>query len=557
MADMHIMPALGLDSLFLRALIALILENGWEDRDFLYKHVSDWALAKSWFRDFDIDGALRVCKIPRSQAEDFTRILTTKKWGMHRDLGLFFGRHATMNSYLCILLTAVCGMCLVPGGNVPPERVISLPQSDERSPKTWRGPVTNRFPVMGIYPEAIIPDEILGSNPDRIRFAITSLNNPLRSYPDSQKMEEALRHLELLVAIESNETEVAQLADYVLPATNAYEGDGGFNIFTLNYPEVVFGCRKRIVRPRGEAKEDSMIFAELTEAMGLIPKLPQWLYRAAEDAVITGDRMKYFMKVGAWLAMGNLKYFDQAATVIALTLGKAMGSADRAMTWGGMLLSTLPKHAIMAVKADKKKYPIISRMPVLSDMCTMDAAFKLCDDNPQGAVIAHSDELELMKRHIKYPDGKLRLWCEEIDKYIKHITPEAEEKDLKLKDGFNMILSAGRHSEGGVNASMRNSKTLKYRDMYKLAMNPEDALRMGFKDGQTVRLSTNKGSIEIPVECSWQILPGYCMVPHYFGLKFEGKTYGMHINHLTDHKDIDELTGNARWRYTPCRVEAI
>ena len=557
MADMHIMPALGSDSLFLRALIALILEKGWENKEYLNRYTKDWTLAKGWFRDFDIDGALRVCKVPREQAEEFARILTTRKWGMHRDLGLFFGRHATMSSYLCIMLTIVCGMCLVPGGNVPPERVIALGGSDERDPKTWRTPVTNRFPVSRVYPEAVIPDEILGSNPDRIRFAITSINNPLRSYPDSQKMEEALRSLELLVAIESCETEVAQFADYVLPSTTAYEGNGGFNIFTLNYPEVVFGCRKQIVTPPGEAKEDSMIFAELTAAMGLIPKLPQWLYKAAEDAVISGDRMKYFMKFGAWLAMGNLKYFDQAPTVMALTLGKAMGSADRAMTWGGMLLSPLPKNAVMAAKVDKKQHPIISRMPILSDLCKMDAAFKLCDDHPEGAVIAHSDEFNLMKRHIKHKDGKLHLWCEEIDKYINRITPEKEEAELTLKGGSNMILSAGRHSDGGVNASMRNSRTFKYRKLYALAMNPEDAKEMGFEDGQTVKLSTNKGSIEIPVECSWQISRGYCMMPHYLGLKFEGKTYGMHVNYLTDHKDIDELTGNARWRYTPCRVETI
>lgn len=557
MADMHIMPAPGSDALFLRALIAIIIKNGWENREYLRKYTKDWTLAKGWFRDYDIDGALRVCNIPRSQAEEFAKILTTKKWGMHRDLGLFFGRHATLSSYLCILLTIVCGMCLVPGGNTPPERVISLGGSDERDPKTWRTPVTDRFPVMRIFPEAAIPDEILGSNPDRIRFAITSLNNPLRSYPDSQKMEEALRSLELLVAIESCETEVAQFADYVLPSTTAYESGGGFNIFTLNYPEVVFGCRKQIVKPLGEAKEDSMIFAELTEAMGLIPKLPQWLYKAAEDAVISGDRMKYFMKFGMWLAMGKLKYFDQAPTVIALTLGKAMSSADRAMTWGGMILSPLPKNAIMTETDHKKKHPVLSRMPILSDLCKMDAAFKLVDDHPEGAVIAKSDEFKLMKRHIKHRDGKLHLWCEEIDDYINRITPEKEEAALKLKDGCNMILSAGRHSDAGVNASMRNRRTFRYREPYKLAMNPEDAREMGIADGETVKLSTNKGSIEIPVECSWQISRGYCMMPHYFGLKFEGKTYGVSANFLTDCRDIDELTGNARWRYTPCRVEKL
>ena len=557
MADMHIMPALGSDSLLLRALIALILEKGWENKAYIEEHTVDWDKAKKWFENIDVDESLRVCGVPRQQAEDFARILTTKKWGMHRDLGLFFNRHSTLSSYLCIILMIICGTCLVKGGNVPPERVISLGGSDERDPKTWRAPNTNRFPVMRVFPEGIIPDEILGSNEDRIRFAITSLSNPLRGYPDSQKMEEALRSLELLVAIDAFESETAQIADYVLPATTAFECGGGFNIFTLNYPEVVFGCRKQVVKPLGEAKEDSMIFAELTQAMGLIPTLPQWLYRAAEDAVLTGDRMKYFMKFGMWLAMGNLKYFDQAPTVMALTLGKAMGSADRAMTWGGLLLSPLPQNAIMTVEVDKKKYPILSRMPILADLCKMDAAFKLVDDHPEGAVIARSDEDHLMERHIKHKDGKFHLWCEEIDKYIQRITPEAEESELSLKGGCNMILSAGRHSDAGVNAAMRNPGTFKYRQPYALAMNPEDAKEMGIADGETVKLSTNKGSIEIPVEYTWQTSRGYCLMPHYFGLKFEGKTYGMHVNFLTDHRDIDELTGNTRWRYAPCRVEKL
>ena len=61
----------------------------------------------------------------------------------------------------------------------------------------------------------------------------------------------------------------------------------------------------------------------------------------------------------------------------------------------------------------------------------------------------------------------------------------------------------------------------------------------------------------LPVEYTWQTCRGYCMSPHHFGLGYEGKAHGMHINYLTDHRDLDELTGNAKWRYTPCRVEKI
>ena len=557
MSDMHIQVRPGSDSLFLRALIALILEKGWQNRDFLYRYCRDWAHARAWFLDFDIDGALRVCGVSREQAEKFARILTTKKWGMHQDLGLYFGRQSTLSSYLCLVLMAVCGTLLVPGGNIPPVRIITLDYSDEYDPKVWRMPVTGRFPVAGMYPEGALPDEVLGDNEDRIRLAFCNMSNPARSYPDSQKMEEALRHLELFVAMDCVETETTRIADYVLPTPSAYEVGGDFDVFAFHYPEIMYFSRRGVVKAPGEAREDAMIYAELAEAMGLIPKLPQYLYDAAEEAVRTGDRIKYFMKVVGWIARGGMKYFDQAAIIIALTLGKAMGSAGHAMCWAALLISKLPERAIMDVEPDTKRHPILSRMPMLGEYCTMDAAFELVDQHPEGAVIAHSDTEHLMDRHIKHKDKKFHLWCKEIDEAMKTLTPEHERDALTLKGGCNMILSAGRHSDGGMNTSMRNPGTTRFRDAYRLAINPEDAAELGFADGETVRVTTGKGSITVPVELTWQTSRGYCMIPHHFGLSYEGRAHGMHINYLTDHKDLDELTGNAKWRYTPCRVEKI
>ena len=558
MADMHLALKQGTDSLFLRALIAIIVENGWENKEYINKYVADWGKVIPWFRNVDIDGSLRICGVPRQQAEDFARVLTTKKWGMHQDLGIFFGRHSTLGSYLLILLTVICGMALVPGGSIVPECVIERGTfCDEHDPKTWRGPVTNRFPVMNVFPCGIIPDEVLGDNEDRIRIMFTSLGNPLRSYPDSNKMKEALEHLELLVAIDCTETEVTRIADYVLPGMNAYEGGGDMNAFTLNYPEIVFQSRKQVVKPVGDQKEDTMILAEIAEAMGIVPKLPQYLYKAAEKAVISGDRMRYFERVLFWTACGHLKYFDQLAIVIALTLGKAYGSAARAISWAGMLTSPICGKGLVTAKYDWKKHPVLASMPMFKDWCEMDAAFELVDNHPEGAIIGYAKPDEGLKRHIAHKDKKFHLWCEEIDEFIKRITPEQEEKELVLKDGNNFILSAGRHSEDGMNATMRNPATYKHRQPYTLAMNPEDGKEMGFADGQMVKVSTKAGELEIPVEYTWQTARGYVMIPHHFGYTFQGKKVGEHVNVLTSHKDLDELTGNPTWRYTPCRVEAI
>ncbi len=557
MADMHIRPAIGSDSLFLRALISLIIEKGWEDKDYLAKYTRDWAQARSWFLNFDIDAALAVCKIERTQAEEFARILTTKKWSMHRDLGLYFGRHSTTSSYLCLTLAVVCGMALVKGGSVMPERVLYLDNSDELNPKTWRTPVTNRFPVSCVFPEGVFPDEVLGDNEDRIRMAFSVLTNPARSYPDSQAMEEALRKLELFVAVDCVETETTMLADYVLPSMSAYEADGDFDMFTLNWPEVVFGCRRRIIQPFGEAKDDATIFAELTQAMGYLPELPKSLYDAAEEAVRTGNRVKYFLKVVAWIAKGKMKYFDQAATVICLTLGKAMGSGGQAMNWAVLMTSPVYKSALPTVKPETK-YPILSKIPKFRDWCLADVAFDEVIAHPEGAVIGMADVDHMMEKHVVHKDRKMHLWCREIEDYLKeYITPEAEAEALALKDGNNLYLSSGYRYEAGVNNAMRNPGVNKYRKVWSLLMNPEDAKAFGFADGETIKLSTNRGSIEIPVEYSWRASKGYCLMPHHFGNHYQGKKLYMNANFLTDRKAIDKLTGNSEWRQTPCRVEKL
>ena len=173
-------------------------------------------------------------------------------------------------------------------------------------------------------------------------------------------------------------------------------------------------------------------------------------------------------------------------------------------------------------------------------------------------MIAMADEDHMMEKHIKHKDGKFHMWCEEVDTYLRqHITPEREVEELTLKSSNNMILSSGRHSDAGMNRAMRNPATHRFRQPYTLAINPEDAKDLGFVEGQTVRASTHRGSLEIPVELIWQTARGYVIMPRYFGYTYQGKTYGAHANLLTDNTDIDELTGNSHWRYTPCRVEAL
>ena len=96
----------------------------------------DGKTIRPWFEGFDIRKALQVCQLAFSQVEDFCRLLGSRNWCVHPDLGLLMNRHSTAASYLLNILTAICGRYCVPGGNVISGIVAPLGlHSDERDPK--------------------------------------------------------------------------------------------------------------------------------------------------------------------------------------------------------------------------------------------------------------------------------------------------------------------------------------------------------------------------------------------------------------------------------------
>lgn len=556
MADMHVAPRVGTDALLMKTMIALILEKGWQDQAFLDKWCRDFDEIKPWFKDVDIKKNLEVCQVPYEQVEAFTRILCTSNWAVHQDLGLFCGRHSTLNSYLVLTLAVITGAMLVPGNNIVAEPYLMSKQSDEYDPKTWRTK-DNRFPVTGVYPSGSLANQILNDDDDRLRVMFCSMSNPARSFPNSKKMRKALSSLELFVVDDICMTETTRLADYVMPATSGYEGHD-FNFFQENFPHTVCQLKRPIVQPEGERKESTEIWLDIADAMGIMPKLPKKLYNKAEQAVKENDRIPYTLELLKLLAF-NKKYMDMAPMIVGKTLGKAMGSVAKSMMFAGLITSPIMgtgKVERAGIKAGNK-HPVLKRLPLIKDLCVMDEVFQQVLDKPQGLIIATNDIEDVdgyIREHIRHKDKKFHLYCDEIDGYIKHITPEKERAEL---DQYPMVLSAGRHTDVGVNTVMKNPATYKYRKPFTAIINPEDAKAMDIKDGETIKLVTKAGEALVEAECTYQASKGYTMIPQHFGLLFGGKVRGVGANEFTSDEDRDALTGNPLIRFTPCRIEKV
>lgn len=556
MSDMHIMLKPGSDSLMLRGMIALILEKGWQNQRYIDKYVKDFEEIKPWFQGFDYREAFRVSGVPYKQMKKFCRLLTTKKWGVHQDLGIFMGRHNTMNCYLLLMLEVLCGVAFMPGGCIVPECAVTRGEfSDENDPKVWRTVETNKFPVLGTYPTAVVPREIMSDKEERLRLVFCSASNPVKSYPNSNDMEKALKKLDLLVCIDVCLTETARLADYVLPSKSAYERSD-MNAFQYNYPEICAHLRKPVIEKQiGQRKDPAQIWIDLTKGMGYLPKLPASLYKKAKKAAREQDRMPYFISLLKYAAL-HKEYAPLLPTIVGETLGRYMDSPASALYWVALMTSPIMGKG-MVEKAGIKpngKHKMLEKMPLMKEFCRMDAAFQLVYDHPEGAVIGISDPKTMIDRHIAHKDKKIHLYCSEINQHIQNITPQKEEKELAANEVYPMVLSAGSHSDNGVNWVMRNADMTKYRRYYVATVNPEDARELGIKEGDEIKVTTAADTLTLPAKLSWRTSRGYVVIPHHFGFISQGKQQGESVNKLVPENHMDEITGNPLFRYVPCRV---
>jgi anaerobic selenocysteine-containing dehydrogenase len=536
-ADIHIPVRPGTDALLLKAMISIIIDHQWENRQYIRDHVQGWEIIRPWFEHFDAKSTLEVCGLTYDQVLELCRLLTTRRWCLHSDLGIYMGRRSTLNSYLMNILGAICGIFCVPGGNVIPGIVNPMGyHADERDSKVWRTVVTGMPPAAaGSFPPAVMPEEILNDHPDRLRAVLVSACNPLRSYPDTTAYEKAFKNLELLVVNDIVMSETARLAHYVLPCRTFYESwDGTF--FPWTFPEVYFQLRRPIVSPPEKCLEASQIFTLLADELGLIPPVPDPLYEAAK-----GERMAFGAKLMQWAASepGSLPVMP---FVLAKTLGQQWDSAAKAALWGKFM------------NAPQDLRENAARAGFAPGIDQGDKLFQALLDHPEGLWVGKVDPENNFKA-VQTPSGKIEVFIPELERDAKTLNAESEAKDLTLPKELPLILNAGRHTRYNINTLIRGQEWNKGKRACTVSVNPVDAASMGLTDGQPVKVTTEAGCETGELQVSDQIREGTVLIPHGFGLIYGNEVYGINVNRLTKTTHRDPL-GTPLHRFVPCRVEA-
>jgi anaerobic selenocysteine-containing dehydrogenase len=184
---------------------------------------------------------------------------------------------------------------------------------------------------------------------------------------------------------------------------------------------------------------------------------------------------------------------------------------------------------------------------------------KKLKENPSGIDLGALQPL--LTKRIFTPDKKINISPKFFINDLKRLDKELFNANGEDKTNYPFALIGRRHLRNN-NSWMHNSKLLmKGKNRCTVLMCPKDANNLSITNHQKIRITSNVGSIELPVEISDEMKEGVLSIPHGFGhnrqgtkIKLAEENAGESINDLTDDYNIDKLTGNVNFSGTRVKV---
>ena len=266
----HIALLPGTDGALALALMHELIAHDWLDHDYLAQYTLGWDLLRERALQWSPERAAAVCGITPEQirclARDYGASVASGapaairvNYGMQRVHG--GGNAVRLIASLPALIGAwrsrAGGMLLSSSSNFPVNRA-ALQRPDllgSRAPRTLN--------------MSTIGDDLLRLGSATFGPAIQALivynSNPVAIAPDSARVVQGFAREDLFtVVLEHFQTDTADYADYILPATTQLEH---WDVH-MSYGHTDVLLNRPAIAPQGEAKPNSQIFRELAQKMG-------------------------------------------------------------------------------------------------------------------------------------------------------------------------------------------------------------------------------------------------------------------------------------------------
>jgi NADPH-dependent sulfite reductase flavoprotein alpha-component len=460
-ADLFLQVRPGTDLALLNGLLALLVEGGHLDTEFIAAHTEGWAAMPAFLADYAADTVAELTGIPvedlRTAAE---WIGTAANWMSCWTMGLNQSTHGTWHTNaLCNLHLATGAICRPGSGpfsltgqpnamggremgylgpGLPGQRSALVPADREFAEQVWGLPPGTVRAAGGGGTVEMFQRLAAGE----IKAVWVICTNPVASVGNRRTVIEGLEAAELVIVQEAfADAETNTYADILLPASIWTETDGVFVNSERNLTLL-----QQVADPPGDARPDWELIARLAAELG---------YAAAFD------------HADAAAVFDELRAFANPAT------GWDLRGVDHARLRRGPVQWPAPpddpadRHPIRYLDGGRLRFPL--------------------------------------------PGGRARFLAR----------PYAPAQELP-DDDYPLLLNTGRvpHQWHTLTKTGKVAKLGKLDPGPFLQMHPDDAARLEVADGDLVEVASRRGRAILPARVSADVAPGSVFAPFHWNDRF-------------------------------------
>ncbi|MFE2434546.1 molybdopterin oxidoreductase family protein [Streptomyces sp. NPDC059409] len=531
LADRHVAIRPGTDALLLAAMAHVLYEEDLVDLGALAPHVTGVDEVREAVRDFTPESVAAACDVDadvtRALARELAAAPTAAVYGR---IGSCTVPHGTLASWLVDVLNILTGNLDRPGGALFPQA------ATDRTPRPagpgrgfalgrWHSRVSGHPEAKGELPLSALAEEIdtaTGAG-EPVRALLTVAANPVLSAPDGDRLDKALGALDFIVSVDPYLNETSRHAHVVLPPPPPAQSphhDFAFNTLAVRN-------QVRYTRPAVPLESGRMAETEILARLTLAVTGAHGTDPAAVDA-----------------------------TVIEQTLAKAVREPHSPVHGRdpGDLTALLTGE-----NGPERRLDLMLRLGPYGD------GFGARPDGLTLArLLAHPHGIDLgplrprLPQPLKTRSGRVELLPEPIAADLPRLARARDERPAGL------VLVGRRHLRSN-NSWMHNIPVLTGgSNRCTLHLHPEDAARLGVRDGQPVRVKGAGGAVTAPAEVTDTVRPGVVSLPHGWGHDRPGtrQTHaagdpGVNVNQLLDGGTLDPLSGNAVLNGVPVELTPL
>jgi anaerobic selenocysteine-containing dehydrogenase len=531
LADRHIAIRPGTDALLLAAMAYVLFEEGLVDLGELAPHVQGIDELRVSVRDFTPEDVADACDVDagtiRALARELAAAPTAAVYGR---IGSCTVPHGTLASWLVDVLNILTGNLDRPGGALFPQA------ATDKTPRPagpghgfalgrWHSRVSRHPEAKGELPLSALAEEIdtATEEGEPVRALISVAANPVLSAPDGNRLDKALDSLDFMVSVDPYLNETSRHADVVLPPpppSQSPHHDFAFN--TLAVRNQVRYTRPAVLLEPGRMAETEILARLILAATGMHGADP-----AAVDAMVVEQTLGKAVKEPHSPAYGR----DPRELAAQLT---GDSGPERRLD---MMLRLGPYGDGFGVRPDGLSLEKLLAHPHGIDLGPLESR---------------------LPQPLKTASGKVEL----LPRPIADDLPRLREALRARPDG--LVLVGRRHLRSN-NSWMHNVPALTGgTNRCTLHIHPEDAERLGIRDGAAVRVKGAGGEVTAPAEVTDGVRRGVVSLPHGWGhdrpgtrLSHASADPGVNVNQLLDGTLLDPLSGNAVFNGVPVELAAV